>query len=479
MLRWRLPTSGEVVALLTVATVAVILLVKGEAMFSPGALKAQSRSGATLGGVTSHAEIGKNCAACHVAPWSSQGMAGLCLDCHADVRRQLEAKGPMHGLLTDGMQCRTCHTEHKGAHAVLTDMKKFDHDCAAFKLTGMHQRVDCRSCHAGNVFKGTSHACVSCHAEPQMHKGRYGTSCASCHVTANWKQTTLNVAGLATFDHDLTGFKLTGKHKAVDCKSCHVNNVFKGTSQACVSCHAEPPVPQVHKASHGTGCASCHSTNTWVGMTHKHTFPLTHHNKGREIACATCHTTANNYHAYTCAGCHEHEPARTARKHAGRGFGDISDCVRCHATGRKNERKRTSVDGAPLGVCMTCPEATSYLLSPDYWQPRSKERLFLEGSLAPASRLQEALLEQANQASPGTRMMRNCASTGRALYEAQADPLSNELIAYQRLRGRPDPWLENVQVLSGAFVGQQARPAGLTVELGPNFPWSRLRSSSP
>lgn len=38
-------------------------------MFSPGSLNAQA--GTTLGGVSSHAEIGGECGLCHTAPWDS------------------------------------------------------------------------------------------------------------------------------------------------------------------------------------------------------------------------------------------------------------------------------------------------------------------------------------------------------------------------------------------------------------------------
>jgi len=363
MFRWRRITGGEIAALLTVVAVAAIMYARGETMFSPGALNAQGRAGARLGGVTSHAEIGSNCAACHVAPWSTQGMADRCLACHTDVRAQLDTRGPLHGLLAEGRQCRTCHTEHKGSHAGLTDMTRFNHDHAAFKLTGKHRTVECNSCHSSNVFKGTASTCASCHAEPQVHQGRFGTSCVSCHSTSNWKDTAFNMDGLANFDHDRTGFKLTGKHRAVDCKSCHVNNVFKGTASTCVSCHAEPLVPQVHKVRHGTGCASCHSTDTWVGLVHKHTFPLSHHSRGRDIACATCHTTTGNYRAYTCAGCHAHEPTKMERKHKGKSFDTISNCVQCHPTGRKNERKRSrAFDATRDSYVMSCPET-------EPWEP--------------------------------------------------------------------------------------------------------------
>ena len=43
-----------------------------------------TQPGAVLGGVSSHAALGADCAACHTAPWSSQSMDDLCLACHTD-----------------------------------------------------------------------------------------------------------------------------------------------------------------------------------------------------------------------------------------------------------------------------------------------------------------------------------------------------------------------------------------------------------
>jgi hypothetical protein len=199
---------------------------------------------------------------------------------------------------------------------------------------------------------------VSCHADPVVHKGKFGTNCASCHSTATWKQTPETL--MAKFDHNLAAFKLTGKHTDVECKACHVNNVFKGTKQDCLSCHAEP---KEHKGKFGTNCASCHSTTTWKGATFTHKFPLNHGKRNRTIECATCHTTANNYKAYTCYGCHEHEPTRIARKHAK--IANFQDCAKCHPTGREKERMRGSLDAPSLDGLLAkgdekCPFAADH-----------------------------------------------------------------------------------------------------------------------
>ena len=150
--------------------------------------------------------------ACH-APRVGAGGGRPCLECHADVRRQLDSGAAMHGRLANGTQCRTCHSEHNGPHAPLTDLSTFDHDCAAFKLTGKHATADCKSCHVNNTFKGTPQTCLACHAEPKVHMGRFGTDCAKCHSTGNWRVASFTppTTGSA-FNHDLTGFKLTGAH---------------------------------------------------------------------------------------------------------------------------------------------------------------------------------------------------------------------------------------------------------------------------
>lgn len=277
-------------------------------------------------------------------------MAKRCLDCHTDVRKQFDEHGSMHGKLPEGTQCRRCHTEHRGAEAPLTRLDHFDHNWTGFKLSGKHQAVECKSCHTNEVFRGTSASCVSCHAEPDRHRGKFGTACSQCHSTDTWATSPTN---LRHFNHDVAAFKLTGKHRAVDCKACHANNVFKGTAQTCVSCHAEPVV---HKGHFGTACAECHTTSTWKGATFKHTFPINHGRRRTGNTCATCHTTPNNYKVYSCYGCHEHRPERIARKHRGRRFVgvNIDQCTKCHGRGRKRggregERERMRERGREKG----------------------------------------------------------------------------------------------------------------------------------
>ncbi len=325
----RLPVTLMLMGV-TLAVVAIGWVAFGASMFSPGKLNARRKAGVVLNGVHSHAELSNNCAACHAAPWKSETMGSRCQDCHSDIRSQIAGKEPLHGRLTSGQDCRKCHTEHQGALAELTSFANFNHAATAFKLTGRHQTVACEQCHTNQTYQGTPQSCVGCHADPPVHKGRFGLACADCHTTATWKG--------VTFNHDLAAFKLTGKHQTVACAQCHINETYKGTPQACVSCHADPAV---HKGRFGLACADCHSTATWKGATFSHVFPLNHGGaQKKNLGCVICHATAGDYKAYTCYGCHKHQPEKTLEKHARMAIAHIENCAACHGTGREKEGKK-------------------------------------------------------------------------------------------------------------------------------------------
>lgn len=338
-------TWGEIAAVVTAGVVAIVYVARGGELFSPGALNASSKAGVPQGGVQSHAQLGGNCGACHAPPWSKATMADRCLACHTDVQAQLAAGGPLHGLLAAGRECRTCHTEHQGATGALTSFAHFDHDCTAFKLTGAHRAVDCKACHAGSTYKGASQACSACHAEPAVHLGRFGTGCGLCHSTTNWTTVAGAGTGLANFDHASTGFKLTGAHQSIDCKACHAGSGFKGLSSSCVSCHAEPLVPVIHKVRYGVGCTGCHSTSTFRGAKFTHAVFAVNHGK-KDNTCATCHQDQSNFTVYTCYNCHHHTPEKEARRHARRNVAKLDNCIDCHA--RNRPRRVAELDGGTL-----------------------------------------------------------------------------------------------------------------------------------
>ncbi len=265
------------------------------------------------------------CQDCHAAGFPPFDQAA-CETCH----RQMNPVFADAHLLAFGSDCLACHD------GIDTYGNDFDHNRFAFPLSGKHAEATCSACHPNARVLADLRAaptdCFSCHAQDDPHEGRFGSDCAACHTPAGWSP--------ATFDHNLTNFPLTGAHVGLPCASCHVNKVFRGLSTTCVSCHAEPAFHAGLFA--GMACSDCHTTSAWrpAQFSAPHTFPLDH---GGGATCATCHPTSLT--AYTCYGCHEHEPAKIERKHLEKGITNFTNCVSCHPTGREHEGGGGGGDG--------------------------------------------------------------------------------------------------------------------------------------
>src|SRR6266446_6683852 len=74
-------------------------------------------------------------------------------------------------------------------------------------------------------------------------------------------------AATSQFDHNATGFLLTGTHVSVPCASCHINARYKTTPRACFGCHNGMTAPGAASVlSHPVTtnyCEGCHQTTTW------------------------------------------------------------------------------------------------------------------------------------------------------------------------------------------------------------------------
>jgi len=253
-----------------------------------------------------HASL--DCAQCHAGASLIAALKTTpqdCFSCHA--------KDDTHqGAF--GKDCAQCHTPDNWQSA------KVDHNQTGFPLTGKHAAAACAACHLNGVFKGTPKDCYSCHAKDDAHQGSFGQDCAQCHTPASWQS--------ATVDHNKTAFPLTGKHLAVACTACHVNNLFKGTPTACNSCHADPPY---HKGLFGLDCASCHTSAGWTPakFNANHPFPVNH---GEAGSCAACHPAS--LAAYTCYACHDQGQMVSRHREANVSTADLPNCARCHSNGR-------------------------------------------------------------------------------------------------------------------------------------------------
>jgi hypothetical protein len=188
-------------------------------------------------------------------------MADRCLACHTDIRQDIDGARGMHGKMYGTMpaarDCTQCHVEHRGP-AALTSFAHFDHDWCAFTLTGKHQTTQCDGCHRADrpgaeLFRGTPQRCESCHAEPAVHKGRFGLDCAQCHTTTDWHG--------VTFRHSFPITHGGGKQNRT-CAACHTNPVDYH-AYTCTNCHRHQP-DQTAKRHAKLGlvdisaCATCH-----------------------------------------------------------------------------------------------------------------------------------------------------------------------------------------------------------------------------
>ena len=102
-----------------------------------------------------------------------------------------------------------CHNTASWAGAT------FNHASTGFTLTGAHTTLQCSQCHVNGNYTLNTGACSSCHLKdyqgttnPSHAQGGFPTTCDSCHTTISW-------AG-ATFNHNSTGFPLTGAHTTVN-----------------------------------------------------------------------------------------------------------------------------------------------------------------------------------------------------------------------------------------------------------------------
>ena len=311
------------------------------------------------------------CEGCHDRGVAFRKAPAACSGCHAK-------KDPHKGNL--GQACDGCHSDD-----VWRRVKPFDHARTKFALEGAHKDVACAACHVGEQYKGLAVACASCHQLQDVHAGRYGAKCQTCHDQSKWKtvrfdhnKTKYPLRGahakvkcdachpgdlyrdrLATtclschrkddphkgqlgprceqchndaswrkkteFDHDVSRFPLIGKHSVVPCEECHLSQSYKGAPLACPECHKD----QHHEGRVGSNCAPCHNPNAWARWIYNHDkqtkYPLT--GAHRNLTCHACHATKNVAKiviATNCYGCHSRDDA-----HQG-SFG--RSCEQCHTT---------------------------------------------------------------------------------------------------------------------------------------------------
>jgi hypothetical protein len=241
-----------------------------------------------------------------------------CMDCHKD-----EHQGQFKSRQQKGA-CDECHTV-KGFSPSKFTMEM--HQECAYPLKGAHLAVPCLECHKKQTtathntfitFRFKNKQCLTCHED--VHHGqtnniKLNTGCETCHAVDSWHN--------VNFDHSVTQFALQGKHRQVQCISCHRkdNDIpqrwhFQNVSTECFSCHKDIHQGQFSRANQNTDCAQCHSPVDWLADRFDHEQDSRFSLKGAHsyVPCQKCHKVAerNNVQVtiykplnISCESCHK------------------------------------------------------------------------------------------------------------------------------------------------------------------------------
>jgi len=252
------------------------------------------------------------------------GLNQDCLTCHKDEHR---------GTLSN--DCAKCHLFNKFSPA-----EKFDHAKSKYPLTGKHKNVKCIKCHKfeksnkGKFQKFTGlkfNNCFYCHND--IHKGKLGKNCKSCHNTKSFAK----INYLKNFNHNKTNFPLVGKHRNVDCNSCHKKNLLsKPKYKSCSNCHKDYHKGEFRNKNIKSDCNECHDEYSFtqshftIEQHSKTKFPLTGAHKA--IACTVCHKKNNfwkfNITGEKCIECHKNVHDNSINKK----YFNKNKCEKCHST---------------------------------------------------------------------------------------------------------------------------------------------------
>lgn len=271
------------------------------------------------------------------------GLDRQCLSCHHDEHRgQLKA------------DCLSCHTMSAWKPA-----DKFDHDKTRFPLTGLHKTTNCAKCHPrqkDNKFKNDDSfltfskrkfsRCSDCHSD--VHRGRFGKNCRSCHNTGGWHK-----GALAGFDHNKTDYPLSGKHRQLVCSDCHTRGqpLRIARFQRCTDCHRDYHLGRfAHRPQKGA-CEECHTVEGFSPAN----FTLDQHQK-------TKYPLKGAHQAVPCIFCHKKVQLKNGRP-ANRFYFPSFRCTVCHKDPHRGEvdaiLKQTAAGGGQSG-CANCHNVDSW-----------------------------------------------------------------------------------------------------------------------
>jgi cytochrome b subunit of formate dehydrogenase len=195
--------------------------------------------------------------------------------------------------------------------------------------------------------------CEQCHVDIKDRRakltGYHGTfkgDCRNCHKEHPGATNSIIPPFREKFYHDLTSYKLAGKHTKLECDECHkklhppvdTSKPITGgiyylglKSEHCLDCHRD-----LHNGQFAAACEKCHTSNSWTGkelnFSHDKNSSFQLVGKHATVECVKCHkpnppgaalgTAQFKGLSHDCTGCHE-DPHRKQFK---------AGCETCHTT---------------------------------------------------------------------------------------------------------------------------------------------------
>ena len=321
----------------------------------------------------SHA--GKDCKDCHKSEYIADkkikekeytylGLSTSCLSCHTDYHQK-----------TLSNDCASCHD-----FKAFRPASYFDHSNTKFELLGKHNELDCLKCHKKELLNGQDFQnfsgvkfdnCTSCHED--THNNKFGQNCIQCHSEISFHQ----IKAIKSFNHNLTSYRLEGRHKYVDCKQCHKTKLTDPVRhKRCTDCHKDYHNKQFVKQGITPDCSECHTNNGFS----QSLYSIEQHNEssfkleGAHLAtpCFECHKKEDRWSfreiGLNCVDCHDniHKPYLDVKY-----YPDAS-CKSCHSNESwskiefDHSKTNFNLEGAHLRqLCSAChtvkdPEGLAY-----------------------------------------------------------------------------------------------------------------------
>lgn len=211
------------------------------------------------------------------------------------------------------------------------------------ELTSAHAHLEgltnCTKCHVLGE-KETTSKCLECHKEIKnlisQKKGYHvssevnGKKCAECHGEHFGRDFKMIRFDDKKFNHQLSGYKLEGKHATIKCADCHKTEFIKnkisqkkggsylGLGTECLTCHQD-----FHQNTLSGNCVSCHDFNAFRPA------PKFNHSKTK-FALAGKHLTVS------CEKCHKTEQRNGQKFQVFKGV-EFASCTNCHEDIHQNK----------------------------------------------------------------------------------------------------------------------------------------------